>query len=376
MATQQDYRIELDSYSGPLDLLLFLVKRNEVDLNDIPISDLTEQYLDYLKELKNINVDVAGEFLVMAATLLEIKSRMIMPLDEVRSSEGGDDPETIDPIDPRFELVQQLLAYKRFKDAAFELEDLKEQWYLRFPHLPAKIKRKVASVEVEEEVEGDEDAEGEVEELALDLEDANILDLCKAFEQIMDSVGHASSRHEVVYDDTPISLHAADIVDRLKREGMMTLQDIFVGRANRSEMVGLFLATLELVKDKKVGVTQLGPGEPIHINLRHADAQVVGDNDEATDWTDPETGQMQYDWPDVEAKRRFERRQAMRFKRLEEGKSEDEVEEELGRDAGESLDSEVSGDVEESVDSELAEDGGESLDSGLDEEVVEDEGEE
>lgn len=233
-----DYRVQLDAYAGPLDLLLYLVKRHEIDLYDIPVAHLTDQYMAHLKLIQSVDVDSAGEFLVVAATLLEIKSRLLVPKEE--SLDSGEDSEQ-EAFDPRQELVQQLLAYKAYKDAANKLEQRRDVWDNRF----ALTVVEAASKE-----------DGENAPLKdLDLEDVNIMDLCEAFARILDSIGQ-SSRHEVTYDDTPISLHAEDIVDRLDRDGAMTLQKIFVGRTSSSEMIGLFLAMLELVRQSRIKVVQ------------------------------------------------------------------------------------------------------------------------
>jgi segregation and condensation protein A len=306
-----DYRVELDAYAGPLDLLLYLVKRHEIDLHDIPIAELTEQYLDHLRIIRQINVDQAGEFLVMAATLLEIKSRMIQPEplpgeDDEGETSGGEDPahDALDAIDPRHELVQQLLEYKRIKDAAIGLEQKRERWAARF-----NVGVKAGKPEKPEEPDNAAPVE-------IDLEDVHVLDLCEAFSRILETIGHVGD-HEVTYDDTPISLHAEDIHDRLRRDGNMTLQQIFVGRTRKAEMIGLFLALLELTRQRIVRVTQDQAAGQINIELRpeeeHAVDGITPDEPE-TDWTNPETGEVEYDWPSEEARRRYERRQARRRK--------------------------------------------------------------
>jgi segregation and condensation protein A len=134
--THQDYRVQLDAYAGPLDLLLYLVKRHEIDLNDIPVAELTEQYLNHLKVIQEIDVELAGEFLVMAATLLEVKSQMLVPQVTEDGEEAPATDSIEDPTDPRYELVQQLLAYKRFKDAAIDLEERQREWEARLPPPP------------------------------------------------------------------------------------------------------------------------------------------------------------------------------------------------------------------------------------------------
>ena len=325
-----DYRVELDAYAGPLDLLLYLVKRHEIDLQDIPTAQLTEQYLKHLKVIESIDVDRAGEFLVMAATLVEIKSQMLIPRVaasvEDEESDSESDAPVEDPTDPRFELVQQLLAYKRYKDAAIALEHRHEDWQSRF-------------IAAAKSAAADPDAPGGADEKEFEIDDVDVAVLCEAFSRILDSVG-AKPRHEVTYDDTPISLHAADIYDRLQREGPMTLQQIFVGRANRSELIGLFLATLELVRNRQVTVTQDAIGGEVSLTPLPPEAAEAdqSQNDEPTDWRDPETGEMQYDWPDEEARQRSEARKARAAARLARMRAGETAEEEEDEDAFGGLD--------------------------------------
>ena len=313
------YRIELDAYSGPLDLLMYLVRRHEIDLNDIPIASLTEQYIAHMKLLKEINVNMAAEFLVMAATLLEIKSKMIIPpdFDAVEGEEAEVEEEEIE--DPRFELVQQLLAYKRYKDASIDLEDQMEEWEKRYPLKPTKYKKG------DREGYGD-DAE-DAEEMSVELDDANMMDLCDAFTRILESIGLRDYKHEVTYDDTPLALHAEDVFDRIKRDGVnqrLTLSEIFVGRT-RSEAVGLFLATLELVRQKRVVVVQDPEGGEICLEIRPEEKDY--DPDAVVDWRDPETGEMQYDWPTEESRKRAARRVKIRATRARNEKLRADLEE-------------------------------------------------
>src|SRR5437660_12172100 len=127
-----DYQVDLDIFRGPLDLLLFLVKRHEVDICDIPIAKVAEQFLEYLNVIQQINVEWAGEFLVMAATLMEIKSRMLLP--RVEELEAEED-------DPRLELVKQLIEYKKYKEAAALLEEQAERQLARLPRAPLEMPR-------------------------------------------------------------------------------------------------------------------------------------------------------------------------------------------------------------------------------------------
>jgi segregation and condensation protein A len=131
VALQDDYQVRLDSFQGPLDLLLFLIRRAEVDIADIPISRITDQYFAFLKQLHTIDIDVAGEFLVMAATLVEIKSRTLAPAQK-RVGDDGQESSALDDTDPRFELVKQLLAYQKYRSAADELSRLRTEFAQRW----------------------------------------------------------------------------------------------------------------------------------------------------------------------------------------------------------------------------------------------------
>jgi len=284
LALGENYRVELDAYAGPLDLLMYLVKRHEIDLHDIPVSQLAEQYMEHVKAIEVLDVEHAGEFLVMAATLLEIKSAMILPRPEGEEADAADAME--DPSDPRYELVQQLLAYKRFKDAANTLQDRQQQWADRFPARPKKAM-------------SDEDADN-AEERDFEMEDVQALDLCAAFARVLETIGQ-NRGHEVTYDDTPLELHAEDIVDRLQRDGTitpgsdglkgLTLRQLCEGRSNRSELIGLFLATLELVRQRRVAVAQddqegAAPGE-VRLILRPAqDAELDPEDTEVSNLSD------------------------------------------------------------------------------------------
>ena len=234
-----DYRVQLDSYSGPMDLLLYLIRRDEVDVYDIPISRVLEQYLGYVKLMEELDPDTAGEFLVMAATLMEIKSRLLLP--RPPAEEGAEDL-----FDPRADLVRQLLAYRTFREAAHKLQEQADVHARRFPRPPVGLPAD----------------EGQV-----DLEDVQIWDLMTAFNKLLAAVGKQKATHDVVYDDTPIALHADDVLDRLQREGpVMDFSRIFEGRT-RGEMVGLFLALLELIRQKRVRIQQERPFASIQVHL-------------------------------------------------------------------------------------------------------------
>jgi segregation and condensation protein A len=240
-----EYRVELDNYNGPMDLLLFLIKRDELDIYDIPIARITDSYMSYVHMLKEmtqqgaLDINVAGEFLVMAASLMEIKSAMLLPRNPTPAAGGGEPSAAEELTDPRYELVQKLLEYKRFKDSAVMLERAQATHSQRFPRLPAMAEQPATD-----------------EEPPLDMEEVQIWDLLEAFNRLMREVGIRSKMHEVVYDDTPLDMHAAAIEERLTREPKLSLRQLILGRKNKSEMIGVFLAILELVREKRILVQQ------------------------------------------------------------------------------------------------------------------------
>ena len=258
MRLQDDYEVRLSSFRGPLDLLLFLVKRAEVDINDIPIAQIADQYCTLLAQVDQIDIDLAGEFLVMAATLIEIKSRVIAPPRPTEGEEGESaEPMTLEDADPRYALVRQLVAYQRFRTAA----DLLERARTAFAHRHA--------VRLVGEPTAAEIIAQEEREIALELEDASILDLFEAYERIVAAVDFGRmGDHRIEYDDTPISLHQEDLADRLARQTdrRMTLAQVFVGRSH-SECIGLFLALLELARTQRIQVRQESVSDEIEIEL-------------------------------------------------------------------------------------------------------------
>ncbi len=224
---QPEYRVQLDVFSGPLDLLLYLIRRDELDVQDIPVARVAEQYLSYVRLLEEIDPNSAGEFLVLASTLVELKSRALLPSPPL-DGEGESD-------DPRHLLVRQLLEYKRFKDAARTLGTSADERAKRYIRIPANLPPELAGVELEE---------------------AQVWDLLAAFNKVMTAVGRGPGVHQVRYDDTPIELHSAEIVALLERDGPMTFQTLFDGLAAKAQIVGKFLAMLELIKKRRLRAEQ------------------------------------------------------------------------------------------------------------------------
>jgi segregation and condensation protein A len=284
MTLQEDYQISIESFRGPLDLLLYLIRRAEVDIHDIPIAQITDQYFQFLRQLDEVDIDTAGEFLVMAATLVEIKSRTLAP--PAKDGEAADenaigltDVTGVESTDPRYELIQQLLAYQKYRIASDELEKQRIVFSKRFPRWPAKwdLTKPQATDDSNSEFEDSFRLE------ELELEDAHVLDLTEAYERIMASIDFGKlGDHKVEIDDTPIALHQEDLLDRLSRceSHRLTLQDAFEG-ANTSQRVGLFMATLELVRLRRVAVTQPEIESPIELTLNEdASEALVIETDE------------------------------------------------------------------------------------------------
>src|SRR6266852_3935531 len=222
-----DYLVDLDTFRGPLDLLLYLVKHNEVDICDIPIARIADQFLEYLRLIEMIDVERAGEFLVMAATLMEIKSRLLLP----RSDELIEEEE-----DPRQELVRQLLEYKKIKDAAALLEVQAERQLCRLPRFPV------------ETIVGEDPA-------SQPLRAVELWDLVSAFGRLMRET-LALQPNQIVVDETPMQVYMDLIVERLKQTSRMPFIAFFTPPFNRARLVGLFLAVLELIRIRQIEVDQ------------------------------------------------------------------------------------------------------------------------
>lgn len=226
------YRVNLDIFAGPLDLLLYLVRKDEVDIYDIPILSITEQFVKHIEIIKMIDIELAGEFLVMAATLMEIKSAMLIPSVEAEDLEEGEEG------DPRRELVRQLLEYKRFKDAANMLDESAHDREKRFTRPDSVL------VQLKEGQEPE-----------LDLDEVSVWSLLEAFDMMMEATGRLHS-YDHISDDTSIDQYQIELLERLQVEGPMVFADIFKGKTNRFQTIGLFLALLELMRSDLIWAEQ------------------------------------------------------------------------------------------------------------------------
>lgn len=232
------YTFRLEGFEGPLDLLLHLIQKNELDIFNIPIALVTEQYLECLQLMKVLNLDVAGEYLLMASTLLHIKSKMLLP----KSLEGGEEE---GEEDPRAELVRRLLEYQNYKQAAVELE--------KRPLLDRDVFIRLVAAEPEPTAD-----EERIE--------VNLFELLEAFRKVMARV-KPESIHEVTLEHLSVEDKIQEILTLLEKENRsMAFHRLFPEQASRRVVVVTLLAILELVKMKRIRIFQLAPFETIRIS--------------------------------------------------------------------------------------------------------------
>lgn len=223
------FRVQLDDFHGPLDLLLYLVRKHELDVIDLPIAAVTDQFLQYIAVLEQIDVNAVGDFLEMASTLIEIKSRMVLP---------GDDEVEEELEDPRQELVRRLLEFKQYRDAASMLEERGRQWRERFPRLASDMPNRP--------LDPDRQPIREVE----------LWDLVSAFGRILREKFAGSGPEKIRYDETPIHVYMQRIDGRLRDEGRVAFKTFFVDAVHKSTVAGMFLAVLELVRHRHARAVQ------------------------------------------------------------------------------------------------------------------------
>ncbi len=233
----QDYKVQLDSFYGPMDLLLYLIKKAEVDVYDIPIAQITEQFVEHLEMLQLVDLGKAGEFVEMAATLIEIKSKMLLPREEVSFDEIED---------PRSELVQQLLEYRRFKHLAVELEQKAAERARRFNRgVVEKIERNPEDIPLEE---------------------VSLWDLLNAFANVLKATGEETETR-IVRDETPVREYMAYLVRRMEGHESLAFSALFEEKKARVERIGLFLALLELVRLGQIRCVQTEDFAEINLAL-------------------------------------------------------------------------------------------------------------
>jgi segregation and condensation protein A len=224
------YRIKLDIFEGPFDLLLFLIRKNEVDIYDIPIAEITAQFLQYIETLQLLDLNVAGDFIEIAAILMNIKARMLLPRPV--------NPETDEPEDPRTELVERLIEYKRFKEASYDLEELEDERSKLFP------RKYFGFVERSEELNNEEY-----------LNKVTLFDLMIAFRRALDSMPKVTY-HEVRKIDVTIEQQTDFILERLKNKHMLLFRELVAEIHEKIILIVTFIAMLELIRQGKITIRQ------------------------------------------------------------------------------------------------------------------------
>ena len=241
------YEVKLEAFTGPMDLLLHLIRKQKINIYDIPIALIARQYLEYLSLMKTFNLSLAGEFLVMAATLLYIKSRMLLP------KEDKPEPEDEEVLDPRTELVRQLIEYERFKDAAGSLVVRERLWQDSFSRDPLPVPKKA---EEEEEVWA---------------EDLQLFDLLSALQEVLDRA--PSERFvEITRENWTVEERIQLIMDRLEMEATIPFEGLFDQQWSRPLIIVTFLGLLELVRMNLVRLYQDEWFGPIHVTRRFVPA--------------------------------------------------------------------------------------------------------
>jgi segregation and condensation protein A len=238
------YSVKLEVFEGPLDLLLYLIKKEEIDIYDIPIARITDQYLEYLELMQLLDLTIAGEFLVMAATLIHIKSKMLLPPDQAEAEQ--------EEADPRAELVKRLLEYKKFKEAASTLGQMESQQKHYFPRVGTGLKIDDLPASEEEFVE------------------ASLFDLITAFTKVLKDIPRETF-HKIVKDEFTVSEKIHDIVHLLCDRKTVFFTELFRAARNKTEVIATFLAILELIKIREISVRQVAPFGDIEI-IRNAES--------------------------------------------------------------------------------------------------------
>lgn len=234
-----DYKVKLEIFEGPLDLLLFLIKRDEIDIYDISIERITRQYLEYLQAFKELNIDVAGEFVVMAANLIYLKSRSLLPADQQPPDEETDED------DPRWDLIRQLIEYKKFKEAAAELQ--------------------TRALEQERIFIRDGGAPTGSDEAPLRLAEVGIFQLINAFQNVIKRVEAREDLQEIFGEHFSVSDKIDIILKRVAENASVRFSELFGDIASRVEIVVTFLALLELIRLKQVRAIQRNVFDEIEI---------------------------------------------------------------------------------------------------------------
>jgi segregation and condensation protein A len=226
------YKVKLEIFEGPLDLLLFLIRKSELDIYNIPIAVITKQYLEYIDLMRNMDLNIAGEYIVMAATLMHIKSKMLLPQEEIEEEDVEED-------DPRAELVKRLLEYQKFKEAASHLEE-------------RELKQKDIFARAAKEIKKYTDPSGEI------YFEASVFDLISAFSTVLRKVPKDKFR-EIIKDEFTVSEKIHELLHSLTQSSKIQVDSLFKKAKNKIEIIVTFLAILELIRLKEIIAIQKEP---------------------------------------------------------------------------------------------------------------------
>jgi segregation and condensation protein A len=235
---EANYKVKLEVFEGPLDLLLYLIKQDEIDIYDISIERITSQYLEYLQAFKELNIELAGEFIVMAANLIYLKSRSLLPIDQQPPEEDAEED------DPRWDLIRQLIEYKKFKEAAAALHLRELEQERIFPR------------------EGDTSS---ILQGPLRLEEVGIFQLINAFQTLIKRIEARQDVQEIFAERFSVSDKIDTILQRVANGVRLRFSDLFGDVASRVEVVVTFLALLELIRLKQVRALQKNMFDEIEI---------------------------------------------------------------------------------------------------------------
>ena len=243
-----EYKVKFEVFEGPLDLLLYLIKKEEVDIYEVNLTSLATQFIEYIDTMRMLDLEVAGEFLVMAATLMHIKSRELLPVDQQVQVEGEEEGD-----DPRWELIRQLVEYKKFKDAAAHLQVLEAEQENVFPRRPGKL-----------EFQSDEPPPRP---------DVSLFDLLNAVNSVLKRFGQRGDAREIFEDKWTVSEKIEQLMRLIAEKTRLKFSELFEGMTSRSEVVCTFLALLELIRLKQLVCSQLEPFGEIEIARAPVSAQ-------------------------------------------------------------------------------------------------------
>jgi segregation and condensation protein A len=226
-----EYKVKFEVFEGPLDLLLYLIKKEEVDIYEVNLTSLATQFIEYIETMRLLDLEIAGEFLVMASTLMYIKSRELLPVDQQVQVEGEEDGQ-----DPRWELIRQLVEYKKFKDAAAQLQDLEARQENIFPRIPGKL-------------EFDTEAPAPRPEVS-------IFDLVNAVNSVLKRFNKREDLRDIFEDKWTVSEKIEYLLRLISERQTIQFSELFEGVTSRSEVVVTFLALLELIRLKQLTAIQ------------------------------------------------------------------------------------------------------------------------